>query len=183
MRLDLARSKQLYFKSSAASTTYDEGNYAKSINTNEADSDEERAQKTSPDTEEYAEDKDCSCDLTEDYYYDYEETEELHTQPYNDYNYAGQLENEYDDVDYEPGQAAGVLAGEISELEQVLEATFGLQRDAPAGIVNDVDGYIRLTEEEISDILSGAHAVEESAAAKAVGSGLNSESPITCTSF
>ncbi len=113
---DMVRLKQLYFKSNAttASATYDECNYAKSINTINS-GDETDNQKTNDENEygdgEYCS-KNCNCNVSEDEYYDYEGEEnnrygeEEHN--YNEYNYNGNenenFENEYDDVDYETNE-------------------------------------------------------------------------------
>ncbi len=163
--LDLVRCKQLYFKSTAttASTTYDDCNYAKSINTNEPDSDSKAQQDT--DYEECS--KDCNCNLSEDDYYEYTDQQNSNNIN-NDYDYAEQFENEYDDVDYEPRSTL-----ELKKNTPVENNNENMKLSPKGTIVDDIDGYIRLTEDEIHDIISGVNAVGEHM----------SESPITCTSF
>ena len=101
----------MYFKSNVttASTTYDECNYAKSINTNDSADETENNPKTNDTDYEEREccSKNCNCIITEDDYYDYEDTEGNHENDayekndYDEYNYAEDFENEYDDVLYE----------------------------------------------------------------------------------
>lgn len=90
-------------------STYDECNYAKSINTNDSadDTENQKINDTDYDERECCS-KNCNYIITEDDYYDYDETENnpYEEHDYNDYNYNEEnFENEYDDVDYEPSQS------------------------------------------------------------------------------
>lgn len=122
--IDMVRCKQLYFKSNmtAASTTYDECNYAKSINTINSGDETDNA-KTDYDDGEYCS-KNCNCNISEDDYYDYEdENNHYEEHNYNEYHYNEQFENEYDDVDYETNEEheIPIKVGFLVILENLIE--------------------------------------------------------------